>query len=75
MTIFEFKRKTWTNQIAPHRYRPSAPVAIGTDRPGRPVLLQATSSSSGDTDQGRGATDMRSVSSDPHWNQPKHVAP
>jgi hypothetical protein len=32
--IFEFKLKTWINQIAPHHYKPPVPLAIGTDPTG-----------------------------------------
>jgi hypothetical protein len=28
---FEFKQKTWINQMLPHRYEPPTPTAIGTD--------------------------------------------
>jgi hypothetical protein len=72
----KFKLKSWTNQEVTCRYRPPAPMAIGTaiginwvgpsvggtDRPGWSVQLHVTRAASSPLP---GSTDSTSVDSDP----------
>jgi hypothetical protein len=67
-TIFEFKLKTWTNQVTTHHYRPPAPVAVGTNPTGsngvgtarseQPVAVKSAGAS---MSAGEGGTDRALV--------------